>query len=369
MTIPAPLFAFAQAIIGCLVARVLPPSTLSSMARDWPTFVGGVLSVVMVSVALGWALTRLRVLPGTTAVWGAFPGAATVMTLMSEGYGADVRLVALMQYLRVVMVTVVATGIAAVWNTATPRAAAAVVWFAPVAWGPLAETIALAAAAAAAGWAFRLPAGPLLVALGAAAVLQDLGVMTVALPPWLLAPAYCLVGWSIGARFNRAILIHAARVLPALAASILSLIAACGLLAAALAHFAHVDALTAYLATSPGGAEFGGDHLRIEPGRHALHHGDAGGAVSRRPHGRPGDRPFRCDRGRPARRPVRRGRPRRRRPSPRFDRRPNLLLTSGGSSQHERANARPAGRRKRRCARWRQAPQARGLLRCGPSIA
>ena len=255
MTIPAPLFAAAQAIIGCLVARVLLPSTLGEMARDWPTFLGGVLSVVGVSVALGWGLTRLRILPGTTAVWGAFPGAATVMTLMSESYGADVRLVALMQYLRVVMVTIVATAVAALWTAATPHAAAAVVWFPPVAWGSLAETVALAAVAAAIGWAFRLPAGPLLVALGAAAVMQNLGIMKIELPPWLLAPAYCLVGWSIGARFNRPILVHAARVLPAVAASILSLIAVCGLLAAALAHFAHVDALTAYLATSPGGAD------------------------------------------------------------------------------------------------------------------
>lgn len=50
LSVPAPLFAGAQAIIGCLIARVLVPSTLSTMARDWPTFLGGVLSVVVVSV-------------------------------------------------------------------------------------------------------------------------------------------------------------------------------------------------------------------------------------------------------------------------------------------------------------------------------
>ena len=169
------------------------------MARDWPTFLGGVLSVVVVSVALGWLLARLRVLPGSTAVWGAFPGAATVMTLMAEGYGADVRLVAVMQYLRVVMVTLVATAVAGLWTATTPHAAAPVVWFPPVAWPPLAATIALAAVAAAAGRALRLPAGPMLVALAAAAVMQNLGIMKVELPPWLLAPAYCIVGWSIGA--------------------------------------------------------------------------------------------------------------------------------------------------------------------------
>lgn len=187
-------------------------------------------------------------------MWGAFPGAATVMTLMAEGFGADVRLVALMQYLRVVMVAVAASAVAAIWTGATPHATPPVVWFPPVAGPSLLATVALAAASAAAGWRFRIPAGPMLVAFGAGAALQNLGLMTVELPPWLLAPAYLCVGWNIGARFNRPILIHAVKVLPALAASTLCLIAICGALAAALARFAHVDTLTAYLATSPGGA-------------------------------------------------------------------------------------------------------------------
>ncbi len=253
--IPPPLFYGAQAFIGCLIVRVVRPSTIAEMARDWPTFLVGVLSVIAVSVALGWLLARLRILPGSTAVWGAFPGAATVMTLMAEGFGADVRLVALMQYLRVVMVVVAATAVAGVWTATTPNAAAPVVWFTPVAWGSLAATLGLAALSAAAGRAFRIPAGPMLVAFGAGALLQNLGIMKVELPPWLLAPAYCVVGWSIGARFNRPMLIHAAKILPAVAASILCLIVVCGGLAALLAHFAHVDALTAYLAMSPGGAD------------------------------------------------------------------------------------------------------------------
>ncbi|RBP13884.1 hypothetical protein DFR50_111146 [Roseiarcus fermentans] len=253
--VPAPLFVAAQAVVGCLIARVIEPSTVTEMARDWPLFLAGVLSVIAASAGLGWLLARLKVLPGTTAVWGAFPGAATAMTLMAEGYGADVRLVALMQYLRVVMVAAAATAVAGVWTAATPHAPAPVVWFPPVAWPSLAATVALAALSAAAGAAFRIPAGPMLVAFAAGAALQSLGVMAVELPPWLLAPAYLCIGWSIGARFNRPALAHAARILPALAASIACLIAICAALAAPLAYAAHVDALTAYLAMSPGGAD------------------------------------------------------------------------------------------------------------------
>ena len=49
-------------------------------------------------------------------------------------------------------------------------------------------------------------------------------VVTVTLPPWLLAACYAVVGWSIGFRFTRPILGYAARQLPRIVASIVTLI-------------------------------------------------------------------------------------------------------------------------------------------------
>ena len=95
----------------------------------------------------------------------------------------------------------------------------------------------------------------LLLPLAAAALLQGVGAVRIELPPLLLAVAYAVIGWSIGLRFTRSALIHAAQALPRVAASILALIGACGLFAAALTYAAGVDPLTAYLATSPGGAD------------------------------------------------------------------------------------------------------------------
>lgn len=59
-------------------------------------------------------------------------------------------------------------------------------------------------------------------------------------------------GRSIGLRFSREIVIYAARVFPKIAASTLTL---CGGLAALLHLIVGTDPLTAYLATSPGGAD------------------------------------------------------------------------------------------------------------------
>jgi len=100
----------------------------------------------------------------------------------------------------------------------------------------------------------NIPAGALLLPLAAGMVLQGLGWLTIELPPWLLAASYALIGWSIGLRFTRPILMYAVRTLPQMLVSILSLIAICGVIAAILVA-AGIDPLTAYLATSPGGAD------------------------------------------------------------------------------------------------------------------
>jgi membrane AbrB-like protein len=253
--VPDRPFLVAQAVLGCMVARNIPLSVVAEMARHWPLFLAGIVSVIAASSTLGFLLARWRVLPGTTAVWGTSPGAATTMVLMADAYGADMRLVAFMQYLRVVCVALAATAVARIFVGAPGGVApAAVAWFPPIAWWPFAQTLALVALGAVVAPRLRVPAGPMLLPLGAGTLLQDLGLVTIELPAWLLAISYAMVGWSIGLRFTRPILAHAARALPRVLAAIVALIASCGLLAAALVA-AGVDPLTAYLATSPGGAD------------------------------------------------------------------------------------------------------------------
>ena len=251
---PWPFYA-AQGVIGCMIARVFTPSLIGAMVKDWPLFLAAVVAVIAASTALGWLLTRWRVLPGTTAVWGSSPGAATAMVLMAEAYGADVRLVAFMQYLRVVMVAIFASAIARIWTTTSGGAVADISWFPPIAWTPFVATLALAAFGVVAGVVLKIPAGPLLAPLAIGAALHGAGLVTIELPPWLLAASYAIVGWSIGLRFTRPILVHALHALPRVMASILTLIAICGGFAFVLTRWAGIDPLTAYLATSPGGAD------------------------------------------------------------------------------------------------------------------
>ncbi|MBW9116706.1 AbrB family transcriptional regulator [Rhizobium cauense] len=249
-----PLF-FGQALVGFLMARAITVDILKTMAVDAPLLLAMILSVIVAAAGLGWLLTRWQVLPGTTAVWGSSPGAASAMVIMSEAYGADARLVAFMQYLRVVFVAVAASVVSRLWVAADGGEPPAFILFPPVDWPALAATVALTCLSAYVAVRLRIQGGTIIVPLVLGSVLQGFGLLTIELPLWLLAISYALIGWSIGLRFTRAIVIHAARALPRVAASILLLMSICGCMAFALHKFAGVDPLTAYLATSPGGAD------------------------------------------------------------------------------------------------------------------
>jgi membrane AbrB-like protein len=252
--VPSSIFVLSQSFVGCMMARSVPLSLVGEIARDWPIFLAGIFSVLVCSSVLGLVLTRWQVMPGTTAIWGSSPGAAAAMTLMAGAYGADVRLVAFMQYLRVVCVAVTATLVSRIWTSGGGELPA-VIWFPAVQWLPMLQTVTLALFAAFVAPRLRIPGAPLLVPLVLGGVLQNTGLMAIELPPWLLAASFGLLGWSIGLRFTRPILAHAVRALPSVLASTLTLIASCGVFAALLVVFAGVDPLTAYLATSPGGAD------------------------------------------------------------------------------------------------------------------
>ena len=250
-----PLYAGAQGLIGCMIAKSLPLSNLGEAVRDWPVFAIGVGSTVVVAAGLGWLLTRWRVLPGTTAIWGSSPGAASTMVVMAEAFGADVRLVAFMQYLRVMCVAGAASVVASVVMTHGGHSLPPVIWFPPLDPVGFAAALAIAGAGSWIGKIARVPAGALLVPLIATSILTWTGVVTIQLPPWLLALSYALFGWSIGLKFTREIFLYAARATPRLLAAIAALIAICGVFGMILAWATGIDVLTAYLATSPGGAD------------------------------------------------------------------------------------------------------------------
>ncbi|THF56123.1 AbrB family transcriptional regulator [Ollibium composti] len=253
--VPRLAFGAAQAIVGCLVAASISPGIFPTFVADWPLILGAVAATLVASSLLGWLISRWRILPGTTAVWGSSPGAATAMVLMAGAFGADQRLVAFMQYLRVIFVSMAAAILARLWVDTSGVEVPATVWFPAIDPKPFAATLLIALVGAGAGRLLKLPSPYFLGTMILGTVLHLGAGIDFQLPQWLLAVSYAAVGWAIGLNFTMPILRHATRALPQIVAAILVLIAICGGVAWLISRTLGIDPLTAYLATSPGGMD------------------------------------------------------------------------------------------------------------------
>jgi membrane AbrB-like protein len=253
LRVPHPVFVAAQAAVGMLIAQSFTPLVIGSIARSWMVMILVVASTIAAAAIAGWILARFGAVPAPTAAWGSAPGGASAMTLMSADYGADPRIVAFMQYLRVTLVVLSASVVSRVLlpGGAHPAAIGAA-QFDPVGF---AGTIVVGSAGALAAIRLRIPAGALLGPMVLGAVLHGTGLVRIAIPAELLDAAYVAIGLTIGLQYTPATVRYALRILPQLLASTLVLIALCAGSAALLALAVRVDPLTAYLATTPGGLD------------------------------------------------------------------------------------------------------------------
>ncbi|WP_044874709.1 AbrB family transcriptional regulator [Pseudomonas sp. LFM046] len=253
--VPALAFKLGQGCIGLLVAHSLNTETLASIAHDWPVMLLATAITVLISLLVALFLVRYGDLPGSDAAWGLSPGAASAMVALAEDHGADSRVVATMQYVRVVCVVLIGAVVShalgsEVTSPQIPTGTAPLGFTVP-ANGIL--TILVLTGSVLIG--ARFPAGALLVPLLAGSAMQLGGVFIIDLPQWLLCLAYGALGCYVGLRFDRETFDFVVRRLPSMLLSALALIALCALSALFIANLLSKDFLSVYLATSPGGLD------------------------------------------------------------------------------------------------------------------
>lgn len=243
-------------IVSCLIARSIDPTLLRLVAAEWPLFLISSILVIVFGLGLGVIMARTRMMPGTTAIWGSAPGAVTVMLVMAQEARSDVQLVAVMQFLRVIIVSGLAAVIALLFGTPTGSALAiSAVAPVPFSWWPFLATLALGAGGAMLGHRLPIPGASMLVPMFAAIVLSNTGALVITQPDWMLIGAYVAFGWSVGLGFTRESLIHAGQLLPRMVGFTLILTALCAALGYGLHLALGTDMLTAYLAMSPSGMD------------------------------------------------------------------------------------------------------------------
>jgi membrane AbrB-like protein len=253
------------AVVGGVLAATFRPSVLPLIAANWLPVCLVVAGTLLLSLAAGMLLARIAGLDRKTAALGTLPGAASGMLAMSGPLGADPRLVAVMQYTRVVVVVFSAALVSRLGlvpgsvpqeiSTRGLQASSEGAALIQNAWLVYVLTALVAAIGAWAGTRLRLPAGALLGPLIVGVGLEELGVARLAWPPGVPQAAFLVLGLWVGLLFDRASIKTAGRLFPFVLASAAGLVVACAGLGWALTALTDIDGLTAYLATTPGGID------------------------------------------------------------------------------------------------------------------
>lgn len=254
--VPRPASVAAQAVVGVVIGVLAQASTLVAVARDWVPVLLVSAGTLALSMAAG-LLLGLR--PGVSPLTGMLSltaGGASGLVAVSRELGADDRVVAVVQYLRVVLVTVSMPLVAATFygaGRAAPSEPAVASTPTSWLWG-LGLTVVCGAVGVPLARLLRVPAGGLLGPMTVALVVTLTGLATEIAPPApLVQLAYVVIGWQAGVGFTRESLRVVAGLLPAAVALIAAVVGLCAALGALLSRLTGTTPLEGFLATTPGG--------------------------------------------------------------------------------------------------------------------
>jgi membrane AbrB-like protein len=245
----------AQAVIGVAIGALLQVRTLAVVAEHWLPVLLVTVGTLVLSLAAGQVL---RLLPGISSVTGAFSmiaGGASGITVMAHELGADERMVAVLQYLRVLLIVVLMPVVAtAVYGASSDAGGPAHTGDGP-GWpvGAL-FTVGCVGVGLVLGRLSRIPLASLLGPLVVAAAADLSGLAHGAeVPDVFQSAAFLVIGLQVGITFTLESLRTVGRALPLAMALIVSLVLASAGMGALLTVTAGVSPLDGYLATTPGG--------------------------------------------------------------------------------------------------------------------
>ncbi|WP_185968552.1 AbrB family transcriptional regulator [Paracoccus sp. M683] len=190
-------------VIGVSIGASFTPEILDQAAGWWPSL----LALCLFIPAVHFLCYRLTLRDGrvdpVTAFYGTIPGGLIEAVEMGVQRGADVRVLTMLQFLRLILVIVfVPLGFTLLTGHAVGSASGAVIGGGQAhgAW-QLLSLLGAGALGVMAGLLIRLPAalitGPILVS----GLLHLAGLVQGAPPGWLMALTQLIVGGSLGVRF------------------------------------------------------------------------------------------------------------------------------------------------------------------------
>jgi uncharacterized protein len=250
----------AQVTIAILVILPLADVPVGELVKLLPYVAAITLIILILSLALALLIyTSDRQKDALTIVLSMLPGASSAMTTMARELGADHRYVALIQYLRLLIVTLTLPMFMHALESGHPTAGAptkGLLGDAFTFWQGLIGVALILLAVPVIKKVIPMPAPYIFIPMIIGVVLTATGVpQQLWNPPSLLTIfAYAVIGIQAGGAFTRSAgLIEFARFLPIGLTAIAVMIGACLGLTYGISAFTGVSRADAFLAASPGG--------------------------------------------------------------------------------------------------------------------
>ena len=251
------IYRLAQSVIGVMLSFTITAKSLQTIVANWFPVVTLVVIMLALTTLIGVGLRRFANLEAGTALLGALPGGAGEMIAMSDSIGADVRLVTVMQYGRLlaILATISVVGhVAGAQPQGGHHAAALTPIYHAEPLNYLVSTV-IALIGASVGVRFRIPAGTMIIPAILAAVAGVLGIPAAPWPPLIMGSAYLVLGLQIGGNFDAGVVAQLRRLGWFILFSNLFLLCVSAFLAVCLMPLLKIDLLSAYLAATPGGLD------------------------------------------------------------------------------------------------------------------
>jgi membrane AbrB-like protein len=201
VTIPEGLAQVTFVITGISLGGAVSPESVANMGT-WPlSMLALAIAMVGLTASVAFYLRKVHGWDTTSAVLGASPGGLATVLVLANEYGADVRSVAIVQTVRIVVLAVILPGTLTLLGLAgSPSVARAHASFLDQP-GQLAALIVICTAIAVAAQWVRFPGGLIFGAMTSSAILHGSGLITVGLPPWLAIISFVVLGALTGTRF------------------------------------------------------------------------------------------------------------------------------------------------------------------------
>lgn len=245
----------AQGVLGVYTGLLVHTVSFDALGSNWPIVIGIAVGTLIISVAGGALLGLHRGVTPLTGGLSLVAGGAAGVVAIAKDLGADERIVAAVQYLRVALIMASMPVIVAVFfntkedNVGHMTEAGTLPWYFSL---PLVALIIAVGTFAAR--LVRLPGGGLLGPM-AIAIALDLSGMTwgLSVPMLLVQAGIMLIGWQAGLEFTKESFQTLKRILPTVIVLIIVLNVAAAGMGVLLAQVSGLSMLDGYLATSPGG--------------------------------------------------------------------------------------------------------------------